>query len=121
MDEIIKIDVECYSPFICLGCPAFELEEHTLYANDEPYEKSYVCAHLNLCKTLVPHLDSFFENKYARVARTAEPKVYYLCDRRVCDRCLPMKNACRHTANIRHAKNFQLRGDVFREQERADE
>ena len=49
------------------------------------------------------------------------PNVFYLCDRRACDRCLPIKNGCRHTADVRHAKNFQLRGDAFRELERADE
>lgn len=48
-------------------------------------------------------------------------KVLYLCDRRACERCMPLKPGCRHTFDVRHAKNFELRGDVFKELERADE
>lgn len=49
------------------------------------------------------------------------PAVFYLCDKRACDRCLPYSEmVCRHTADVRHAKNFQLCGDAFMEQERAD-
>lgn len=47
--------------------------------------------------------------------------VLYLCDRRACERCMPLKPGCRHTSDVRHAKNFELRGDVFKELERADE
>ena len=50
-----------------------------------------------------------------------QKKVLYLCDRRRCERCMPLKPGCRHTYDVRHAKNFELRGDVFKELERADE
>lgn len=33
-------------------------------------------------------------------------KVFYLCDRRACEKCSP---ECRHTTDIRHAANFCVR------------
>lgn len=43
--------------------------------------------------------------------KNEQPKIAFECDRRDCDRC---DNAeCHHTSNIRHAKNFELVGDVF--------
>lgn len=48
-------------------------------------------------------------------------KVLYLCDRRACERCMPLKPGCRHTFDVRHAKNFELRGDTFKELVRANE
>lgn len=38
-------------------------------------------------------------------------KILFKCDRRKCDVC--DENACQHTTDIRHAKNFELHGDVF--------
>lgn len=35
-------------------------------------------------------------------------KVFYLCDRRACERCHP---ECSHTADIRHAANFSVLAD----------
>lgn len=88
MDEIIKIDVECYSPFVCLGCPAFEVNEHTLYANDEPVEKIWACLHLNVCRKLVPHLETHFEEKFATVERTAFwEKSKFPGEKYVCSAC----------------------------------
>lgn len=49
------------------------------------------------------------------------PKISYLCDRRACNRCMPANPGCRHTSDVRHAKNFELRGYTFVELERADE
>lgn len=48
-------------------------------------------------------------------------KIRFVCDRRACRKCSPIMPGCRHTADVRHAKNFELRGDVFEELERADE
>lgn len=48
-------------------------------------------------------------------------KIMFVCDRRVCSKCMPLKSGCRHTSDIRHAKNFELRGDAFKELERSDE
>ena len=48
-------------------------------------------------------------------------KILFVCDRRACGRCMPLKPGCRHTYDVRHAKNFELRGDAFKELERADE
>ncbi len=48
-------------------------------------------------------------------------KVRFVCDRRACERCTPLKPGCRHTSDVRHAKNFELMGDTFKELERADE
>lgn len=55
------------------------------------------------------------------MSESAQPKVRYLCDRRACEKCIPLKNGCRHTFDVRHAKNFELRGDTFKELERADD
>ena len=37
-----------------------------------------------------------------------EEKVFYLCDRRACERCSPN---CKHTTDIRHAANFRVKTD----------
>lgn len=34
-------------------------------------------------------------------------RVYYLCDRKACDRC---SNYCKHTSDITHAVNFEVSG-----------
>lgn len=36
--------------------------------------------------------------------------IYYLCDRRACEKCNP---DCTHTSDIRHAKNFRVVGDAI--------
>lgn len=41
-----------------------------------------------------------------------EPKVLYLCDGRACDKC-NYGFSCRHTTDIRHAKNFRILGPEF--------
>lgn len=43
--------------------------------------------------------------------KNERPKIAFECDRRDCDRC--NNSDCHHTVNIRHAKNFELVGDVF--------
>lgn len=48
-------------------------------------------------------------------------KILFVCDRRACERCMPLKPGFRHTYDVRHAKNFELRGYAFKELERADE
>lgn len=42
-------------------------------------------------------------------------KVFFKCDRRKCDVCMAFidDNECHHTTDIRHAKNFEVHGDVF--------
>lgn len=45
---------------------------------------------------------------------TVTDRVIYLCDRRACAKCSP---ECKHTNDIRHAKNFEMTGDLFIEQE----
>lgn len=41
-------------------------------------------------------------------------KVLFVCDRRACNECSSdMDNGCRHTSNIKHAKNFKLNGNIF--------
>lgn len=48
-------------------------------------------------------------------------KIRFVCDRRACGRCMSLKPGCRHTSDVRHAKNFELFGDTFKELERSDE
>lgn len=44
--------------------------------------------------------------------------VLYLCDRRACKSCNSIAGGdCKHTTDIRHAKNFELIGDLFWEKE----
>lgn len=43
--------------------------------------------------------------------KNEQPKIAFECDRRDCDRCNNLD--CDHTVNIRHAKNFELVGDIF--------
>lgn len=52
----------------------------------------------------------FLIGAYKR-AKMDNPKVVYECDRRDCEQC--NNSDCNHTKNIRHAKNFQLVGDIF--------
>ena len=42
-------------------------------------------------------------------------KIFFKCDRRKCDVCMAFidDNECQHTTDIRHAKNFEVHGDVF--------
>lgn len=56
------------------------------------------------------HCVRFIISAYNR-AKSEQPKVAYECDRRNCERC--DNPDCNHTVNVRHAKNFQLVGDVF--------
>ena len=39
-------------------------------------------------------------------------KIFYLCDRRACEKCNP---ECKLTDDARHAKNFQMFGNDIRE------
>ena len=51
-------------------------------------------------------------------AEKAEAEIFYQCDRRACDVCERVEdNPCRHTTDIRHAKNFILIGRDFCEKE----
>lgn len=43
--------------------------------------------------------------------KNEQPKIAFECDRRDCDRC--NNPDCDRTVNIRHAKKFELVGDVF--------
>lgn len=64
MDEKkMSVDVECYSPFICLNCPVFDLDTTTLFAGDEPYERHFRCSHLPFCQRLLPKVEAFYEAK----------------------------------------------------------
>lgn len=67
------------------------------------------------------------EQKAATAAERNEPApdspdreltVFYVCDRRACNRCAP---ECRHTMDVRHAKNFEVSycGGVIEEREHA--
>lgn len=41
-------------------------------------------------------------------------KVLFVCDKRACESCLCLsEESCRHTKDVRHAKNFELFGDTF--------
>lgn len=43
-------------------------------------------------------------------------KILFKCDKRKCDHCNNEENedyGCNHTSDVRHAKNFELYGDVF--------
>lgn len=47
-------------------------------------------------------------------------KIFYLCDRRACEKCnahLDDRPECRHTSDVRHARNFELRGGALYENE----
>ena len=47
-----------------------------------------------------------------------EAKIFYRCDRRACDSCGGEKDEpCCYTTDIRHARNFVLRGRDFYEKE----
>lgn len=53
-----------------------------------------------------------FEQELAEAKKAAGgPDIVFLCDRRACDKC--SNSECKHTKNIRHAKNFELFGDMF--------
>ena len=45
------------------------------------------------------------------VVRKHHPQVLYECDKRACVNC--KRGECHHTADVRHAKNFELFGDAF--------
>ena len=62
-EKKMPVDVECYSPFICLSCPVFDLDTATLFAGDEPYERHFRCSHLPFCQKLLPNVDAFYEAK----------------------------------------------------------
>lgn len=38
------------------------------------------------------------------------PKILYKCDRRACEKCDP---ECEYIKDIRHAKSYELKSDVF--------
>jgi DNA-directed RNA polymerase subunit RPC12/RpoP len=43
-----------------------------------------------------------------------EPRIFYLCDHRACNSCHgDDEKGCQHTSDIRHAKNFELSGNIF--------
>lgn len=44
--------------------------------------------------------------------RTPASVILYVCDRRACENC---DDDCVYTADITHAKNFELIGDIFAE------
>lgn len=53
-----------------------------------------------------------FEQELAGAKKAAGgPDIIFLCDRRACDKC--SNSNCKHTKDIRHAKNFKLFGDMF--------
>ena len=41
-------------------------------------------------------------------------KIFYLCDRRACEKC---SGECKHTEDVRHAVNFEMQGDAMEEVE----
>lgn len=43
------------------------------------------------------------------------PEIHYICDKRACGFC--PNDLCNHTSDIRHAKNFELLGDLYFEKE----
>lgn len=42
------------------------------------------------------------------------PKILYLCDKKQCDKCSPI---CKHTSDIKYAKNFFYNGFSYVEEE----
>ena len=50
-------------------------------------------------------------------AQPERPKVFYVCDRRACERCDP---ECIYTSDIRHAENFELKNDTMIERKTVD-
>lgn len=68
-EKKLTVDVECYSPFICLSCPVFDLHSATLFAGDEPYERHFQCSHLPFCQKLLPKVEAFYEAKFASSER----------------------------------------------------
>lgn len=43
-------------------------------------------------------------------------KILFKCDKSKCDHCSNKENedyGCNHTSDVRHAKNFELYGDIF--------
>lgn len=41
------------------------------------------------------------------------PRIMYVCDRRKCEHCISDGDSCGRTSDIRHAKNFELCGEIF--------
>lgn len=51
-------------------------------------------------------------------------KIFYLCDRRACEKCNAHcggEAQCKHTTDIRHARNFELKGESIWEIDEATE
>lgn len=44
-----------------------------------------------------------------------QAKILFVCDKRKCDFC---KKGCDHTADIKHAKNFELSGGIYIERKK---
>lgn len=65
-------------------------------------------------------LDVLINNEWKKEVTTNEclkkPEIVYLCDRRNCDNC--SGSECKHTSNIKHAKNFENVCGVMKEVEK---
>lgn len=69
---------------------------------------------MSKCKCDTNNEEVFYiDNKQVR---SINKKILLRCDKRKCDKCNSLIddiNGCQHTTDIRHAKNFELYGDVF--------
>lgn len=87
-EKQMSVDVECYSPFICLSCPIFDLDSTTLFANDEPYERHFWCSHLPFCQKLLPKVEAFYEAKFSKAEHNGVwLKSEISCEEYVCSEC----------------------------------
>lgn len=48
-------------------------------------------------------------------------KVVYLCDEKACKNCRSDAKECKHTSDIKHAKNFKLDNGVYFEEKQEKE
>ena len=87
-EKKMSVDVECFSPFICLGCPVFDLSTTILFACDEPYERHFQCSHLDFCQRLLPKVEAFYEAKLLRAERNGVwQRSETPCEEYVCSEC----------------------------------
>ena len=50
------ISVDVFDPYICDGCPAFDVSSSALYSDGEVYGRYYYCSNLSLCSQVVPQV-----------------------------------------------------------------
>lgn len=81
--------------------------------SDEAFKRAQECADLRRRITELEGLLAGREIETEEQAADA-PDILYICDRRACDSCDQIE--CMHTRDIRHARNFELEGDIMVEQ-----